>query len=86
MKKYYVRATDVETRCGPHALALLECLRIDPLYPKVIRVLGQTTGDVSYRDIEDAVIRVRYRSRATPVPVTPLRGILSRNRSRNRGL
>jgi hypothetical protein len=84
MKKYYVRAADVKTRCDSHALALLECLSIDPLYPKVIRALGRMIGDVSYRDIEDTVIRVRYRSRATPVSGS--RGILSWNRSRNRDL
>ena len=40
--------------------ALLEAVRVDPLYPKVLRALERTTGELSYRDIEGAVIQVRY--------------------------
>jgi hypothetical protein len=63
MTKFQDRVAGVEIRCEPHARSLLEALRIDALYRQVIRELGRTTGEVSYRDIEDIVIRALLRAR-----------------------
>jgi hypothetical protein len=55
----------IEMRCEPQARSLLESLRLDSLYPAVIRALGKTSGRVFHRDIEDAVIRALSNKRST---------------------
>jgi hypothetical protein len=67
----HARIAAVEARCEPHARSLLDALRIDSLYPEVIRALGKTTGKVTYRDVEDAVIRMQLRTRGTKSKRSP---------------
>ena len=77
------RVAGIEGRCSAQARALLECLRVDPIFPKVVGLLCQIAGELSYRDIEDALIRVRYRRRAVPRRTAPI-GLFDRDRVRHR--
>lgn len=78
MTKLTERVAGIEIRCDAKARGLLQSLRVDPVYSKLIRALGDITGELSYRDVEDAVIRVGYKTRARSVPHIRDRGLLSR--------
>jgi hypothetical protein len=69
--QWRARVANVEARCEPHARLLLEHLRFDSLYPRVIQALEGSAGKVTYRDIVDTVISVharKHRRAAKPHP------------------
>jgi hypothetical protein len=61
--KLETKIASLEMRCSPQARVLLNSLSLDSLYPKLIRALCTTQGELSYRDIEDTFVSVCYGKR-----------------------